>query len=267
MKVSCIQFDPVLGDVEANLRRMGELCPSDTDLAVYPEMATTGYLFPGKEALLPLAEAADGNSFESMVALAGERDCHIVYGFAEKDGDKLYNSAALVSPHGLVDLYRKVHMFGREHEIFEAGSEGWRINEIGGVRVGLMICFDWIMPEAARSLALLGADLICHPSNLVLHFAPDGMLTRSLENGLFTATCNRIGAETVGGMSYTYIGKSQIVSPRGERLAVAGGENEEVITAEIDPEVSRDKMITPHNHLFECRRPELYGKLSERGDE
>jgi predicted amidohydrolase len=121
-----------------------------------------------------------------------------------------------------------------------------------------MICFDWIFPEAARSLALQGADLIAHPSNLVLPYCHAAMATRALENGVFVATANRVGTEDRAGRSLTFTGGSRVIDPRGRVLAAAGTASEETIVVELDPAAARDKTITAHNDRLGDRRPELY---------
>ena len=98
-----------------------------------------------------------------------------------------------------------------------------------------MICFDWFFPESTRTLALGGADVIAHPSNLVLPHCPEAMPIRALENGVFTATANRIGTESNGRESLTFIGRSRICSPRAEVLAEATPTDATTIRAEIDP--------------------------------
>ena len=121
-------------------------------------------------------------------------------------------------------------------------------------RIGIMICFDWAFPEMARALALGGAQLILHPSNLVLPYCMQAMLTRSIENRVFTATANRTGLER----GTQFAGGSQITSPQGERLVQAGAETSGVITAEVDLAQADNKWITPYNHVFRDRRPDLY---------
>ena len=124
-----------------------------------------------------------------------------------------------------------------------------------------MICFDWIFPEAARLLSLGGAQIICHPSNLVLSFCQRAMFARSVENGVFTMTCNRIGTESRTDRELAFTGGSQILGNRGEMLAQAGADTEETISADIKPALADEKMITLNNHLHNDRRVELYGKL------
>ncbi len=121
-----------------------------------------------------------------------------------------------------------------------------------------MVCFDWIYPESARTLALKGAQLIAHPSNLVLPHCPDAMVTRCLENRVFAATANRVGREDRGGVDLTYIGKSEVVSPRGEILRRLGEDREEVAVEEVDLSLAKSKRINSHNDLFPDRRPQYY---------
>ena len=125
-------------------------------------------------------------------------------------------------------------------------------------RLGVMICFDWFFPESARTLALDGADVIAHPSNLVLPHCPSAMPIRALENGVFTATANRVGDESNGRETLTFVGQSRICSPRAEVLATAPIEGEAVVRAEIDPRQARVTALNPYNDRVTDRRPSLY---------
>ena len=143
--------------------------------------------------------------------------------------------------------------------MFAPGYSGFSVYEHGGVKYGLMICFDWIFPEAARTLALKGAQIILHPANLVLPYCPDAMVTRAVENRVFIITTNRIGDEERNGQVNRFIGKSQIVSPQAEILARA--DNEECVqVVEIEPSRALNKDVTPYNNVFSDRRPDLYFK-------
>jgi predicted amidohydrolase len=124
-----------------------------------------------------------------------------------------------------------------------------------------MICFDWRFPEVARVLALGGADVIAHPSNLVHPYCQDAMITRAIENRVFIATANRFGEERVGDVTVRFTGRSQIVSPRGERLVTMGSDEEGVRVATVEPEEARDKRVTARNDLFADRRVDLWDGL------
>jgi predicted amidohydrolase len=89
------------------------------------------------------------------------------------------------------------------------------------------------------------------------------MITRSLENRVYSITSSRTGTERADGMELAFAGRSQIVSPRGERLAVADATEECVRTAEIDPTLARDKRVTERNDLFGDRRVDLYGPIAD----
>lgn len=122
-----------------------------------------------------------------------------------------------------------------------------------------MICFDWFYPEAARALALQGADIIAHPSNLVLPHCPESMVTRCLENRVFSITANRIGSEARGGKErLSFIGSSEVVDPRGRILHRAPREIEDLAIIEIDPAEARIKSLNPYNDLLRDRRPAFY---------
>jgi predicted amidohydrolase len=123
-----------------------------------------------------------------------------------------------------------------------------------------MICFDWFFPESARTLALKGADIIAHPANLVLPYCPKSMPVRCLENRVYAITANRTGTETrKKNQSLTFIGQSQIVSPDSEILVTASGDEEVLLSADLDPLTARDKKLNPLNDLMMDRRPEQYG--------
>lgn len=261
MKVSVAQFFPKLGDKMENIRAICRMLEGlSTDLVVLPELAISGYLFSKPEDLIPLAEdAGSGDSFYAISTLAAQRNCSIVYGYPEFCGGKIFNSAMLVNPDGSFYNYRKIHLFDREKLIFNPGNEPFRVYPAkDGVKIGMMICFDWFFPEAVRTLALQDAAIICHPANLVLPWCQKAMTTRALENGVFCITANRFGSETLGDTTLSFTGGSQIVSPQGEVLASLPERSEVVVTVEIDPDVSRNKNLNRRNNIFADRRPEMY---------
>jgi predicted amidohydrolase len=165
----------------------------------------------------------------------------------------------LIGPRGIIRTYRKVHLFNLEKRYFDPGDLPFAVSRIRGVRVGMMICFDYIFPEAARALALKGADLLAHPSNLVLEHCQRVMPTRCLENGLFSVTANRFGEDRRPHGSIRFSGRSQIAGPGAEVIHTAPARREQLYFCDIDPGAARKKMVTPLNHLLKDRRPEFYG--------
>jgi len=257
MIVAVVQTDPAFGAVKQNIAQAVALIGGEqADLFVLPELFATGYNFTDSAEAASLTEYPDGPTFGQMYALAKQKSCYIAYGFAEKS-DKRYNSSALVGPEGLVGLYRKIHLYNREKLFFAPGDLGFPVFELPFGKVGMMICFDWIFPESARTLALGGADLIIHPSNLVMPHCPDAMVTRCLENRVYAATANRIGIEERGGNRFAFIGLSEIVGPEGKILIRCGTEST-VGVAEIDLSRAKTKQINEYNDLLADRRSEWY---------
>ena len=250
-------MEPRVGESEANRERVrtAVLAAPEADLLVLPELANSGYHFESQGQSAQLAEPVDGPFVALLRELARARNLTLVSGLAERDGSTLYNSAVLVRPDGSTELYRKLHLFLNEKDHFAPGNLGLPVFQVGAARIGLLICFDWQFPEAWRTLALRGADIVCHPSNLVLPgLAQRAIPVHALLNRLYVVTANRIGTES----GLTFTGRSILVGPRGELLAEAPETSEETRVVEIDPFLARDKSVTPRNDLLADRRPEHY---------
>lgn len=261
MRVGFLQYKPHFGEVTKNLEAVtAKLDHTDADLIVLPELFATGYQFVSQDEVQQLAESVpDGPTVRCLIDIAKRRRLHLVAGIAERVGETCYNSAVVVGPSGFLGCYRKAHLFYEETQFFAPGNTGFLVWDIGLARIGVMVCFDWYYPEAARTLALHGADIICHPSNLVLPNCPDSMPVRCLENRVFAITCNRIGSEERGGKErLTYIGQSEIVSPRGVILHRASRDEEDLAVMEIDVQEARNKRLNRYNDLLADRRPSLY---------
>lgn len=261
MRVGFYQFDPQFGEVAKNLEIVTDkLDHAEADLIVLPELCASGYQFLSQEEVQKLAEPVpDGPTVRRLIEIAKRRTMHIVAGLPEKSGSACYNSAVVVGPSGFLGCYRKTHLFYEETLFFAPGDSGFRVWDIGSAKIGVMICFDWYYPEAARTLAIQGADIICHPSNLVLPNCPDSMPVRCLENRVFAVTCNRIGSEARGGKErLTYIGQSEVVTPKGVIQHRASRDREELTIVEINPADARNKSLNRYNDLFRDRRSLLY---------
>lgn len=256
MKVGFLQTHPIFGKKQENVEAAVSLIKGmNADLVVLPELFNTGYQFTSWEEALALAEAVpDGETTQALIKLAREKRISIVAGLAEREKGACYNSAVLVSPQGFVGCYRKLHLFYKEKLWFAPGDRPLEVYTIGTAKIGIMICFDWFFPEVARTLAVKGADIICHPANLVLPYCPQAMITRCIENRVFAVTANRTGTECRTEESLSFIGASQILGTKGEILYRASPDREESMAIEINPHNARDKNITPVNHLFDDRR-------------
>jgi predicted amidohydrolase len=262
LKIAAVQTHPVFGRVEENLAAALDLLPPDCDLAVLPELFSTGYQFASRDEAWDLAEdlvsdPAPGTVCAGLTEAAAVNGITIVAGLAEKAGDRLFNSSVLIRPDGTRGLYRKVHLFLDEKSIFTPGDLGFPVFEACGTTVGMMVCFDWIFPESARSLALGGAEVLCHPSNLVLPWCQAAMVTRCQENMVAAVTANRVGTENRTGSELTFRGRSQVLSRMGERLAGLDEKETGVAMAEVEI-ITGDKLFTPRNDLWTDRRPEAY---------
>jgi predicted amidohydrolase len=261
MRVGFFQFAPIFGDVSHNLDKVvGTLDRADADLIVLPELCSSGYQFVSQQEAITLSESVpDGPTTRRLIDLAQRRRMVIVAGLPERAGSACYNSAVVVGPSGFIGCYRKTHLFFEETLFFTPGDTGFQVWDIGPAKIGAMICFDWYYPEAARTLAVKGAEIICHPSNLVLPNCPDSMPVRCLENRVFAITCNRTGSEARDGKDQlTFIGNSEVVAPLGTILHRAPRDQEELCIVEIDPADARNKAVTPYNDLLRDRRESLY---------
>ncbi|KQC08036.1 MAG: hypothetical protein APR54_05140 [Candidatus Cloacimonas sp. SDB] len=262
-RVGICQFKPELLDVRANLDKMEQLLYNKkADLIVLPELANSGYLFNSSDEVYSIAENAfRGITSQLFLNMAKQNNTSYVVGLAEKDEDKIFNSAILVNPDQSIFVYRKTHLFLEEKLWFTPGNTGFNIFPAKkDVKLGIMICFDWIFPESARTLSLKGAQIIAHPANLVLPWCQQAMITRSLENRVFTLTCNRTGKDINVDKQMSFTGMSQILDPEGKIMARLDQEEEKVIIAEIETDNALDKNITPANDLFKDRRSEFYQK-------
>ena len=260
MKIGFLQFAPVFGEKERNLMSIEELLKdAQGDLVVLPELALSGYHFTSREEVELTAEEVPGPATERLSRLAAKNSLRIVIGLVERSGERLCNSSVLIGPGGVEGIYRKAHLFGSERRFFAPGDLGFPLFEVGGVQVGMLVCFDHLFPEAARTLALAGAEIIAHPSNLVLpEYAQLSTRVRSIENRVFWILANRYGNELRGGKTLHYTGRSQITAPGGSILAQAPEEGDSLIFADIEPQQARDKHVTQANDLFADRRPDIY---------
>ena len=268
--VAGIQCDPQLGQPKQNLEMIAtwaaQAQQADAALAIFPECAVTGYCFDSLEEGLEFAESVPGPATATLEAIAQQLNIHLVVGLLERAEDQLYNAAVLVGPGGLIGGYRKIHLPFLGVDRFTAhGRGGFPVFDTPHARVGVNICYDCSFPESARVMMLAGADLIALPTNWPESGGcaiPDFVVpTRALENKVYYAAINRVGTER----GHRFIGRSSIVDPSGKALAT-GAENEQMLLAEINPALSREKRIVrvpgEHEvHRLRDRQPDQYGLL------
>ncbi len=265
LHIGLIQMLPASADPAANIDRATRLIRDavtqhGAELVVLPECTLTGYAMPKEgvitaEALHRLAQPVPGPAVNHFAKLAKELGAYIVWGMPEERRGKYYNSAVLISPSGEVaGTYSKVHINRIE--------VGWGIGWTNGERfyvwpckvrdvsfnLGIMICYDREVPESARCLAMLGADVIVIPQatsctcDIPIH--REQLRVRAYENEVFVAMTNWGGPE--------FKGHSMIIHPNGGVMKI-GGKDEEILSAALD--------IT---ELHKLRAGGLYGKHSRQ---
>jgi len=265
MIIGYVQTSPEFGKKERNFKQVLELTEGvKADLLVLPELFASGYTFISRQEVSDLSEPVEGPTGAFLRELAARTGGAVVAGFPEKSGDLFYNSSMLVDASGVLGVYRKIHLFAREKEWFAPGDRPFAVYRLPDAVVGMMICFDWIFPEAARSLALLGAQVIAHPANLVLPYCQEAMKTRCIENRVFAVTANRLGREKRGKDDLTFTGASQITRCGGAVIWRADTDNSGVRTLEIEPSDAYDKHVTRYNDVFVDRRTDLYNLKTEK---
>ncbi len=258
MRIGFYQFFPVHLAVSQNRSKIAEAVEnSNVDIIVFPELALSGYSFSSYEELVSCSETREGKTALLFQRIADTTETAIITGFAEYDTatGHIFNSALCVRPHKPRRIYRKSHLFDTEKKFFTSGDTGFFTFSYKKVSIGMLVCFDHMFPEAARTLALQGVSIICHPSNLVLEgYAQLTTRVRALENHVFWILANRTGHEG----STVFTGSSHIVDPHGDILIAADRESEGLFSVEIDPLLARDKAVTEQNNILTDRRCDLY---------
>ncbi|MDF1540942.1 MAG: acyltransferase [Candidatus Thorarchaeota archaeon] len=257
------QIEPRIMDIDHNLQQLKDILrqatKAEVEVLVLPELANSGYAFDTMEEVEESAESIPKGAYSKQLIRWSRNGRMVVAGINEKFDEQYFNSAGIFAEGNLLDIYRKVHLFNKEKQWFSPGPIEPPVVEFLGHKFGVMICWDWAFPEMARILALKGARMILHPANLVLKYCQRAMETRALENGVFTATANRIGNER----KLTFSGKSQITNTKGKVLLSIPDEETGVSYVDIDLPIADRKKLTKMNHLLKDRRPDIYRRLIE----
>ena len=272
LKIACLQFSPLFGDVAGNLQRSIAMIEKAADagarIVVLPELANTGYTFKSRAEAFELAEPVpDGRSTQAWAEVAACRNLIIVAGITEREDNCLYNSAVVLDPSGTLGTYRKLHLWGDENLYFERGNLGVPVFATPYGRISVAICYDGWFPEVFRLAAVQGADLMCVPTNWVpipgqqpdqppmaniLHMA----LAHS--NSMVIACADRVGVER----GQPFIGHSLIVGHTGWPVAgPASGSDEEILIGEVSLSAARrDRNWNSFNHPLHDRRTDFYAE-------
>ncbi len=271
--VAGVQMDIQFADPVENLRRMEdrllETTKAGAELTVFPECTTTGYCFDTLAEAKEVAQSVDDDIVRQVHQICRKLNTMVVFGFLEVEEDNVFNSLMLMGPAGCLGRYRKIHLPHLGVDRFTTPGDGpFEVVQTPRIRIGMNICYDCAFPEAARSLALQGADLVVLPTN----WPPTSSVTadhipnaRALENHVYFMAINRIGSER----GVAFIGKSKICDPHGRDIAVADHAKDAILICEIDPGLARQKHLVniPGKHevdRFKDRRPDCYESLTIR---
>jgi len=262
MRISLVQFRPELFNIKNSvINAISMIEKTEEDLIIFPELAFTGYAYTNMQEVKDTSEDPNDEfaySISTFRNFAIKNNKNIIYGFNEKSNDNFFNSSIFIKSDGSFSIYRKIHLFNREKLFFTPGDSGFFVEEFKGFNIGMAVCFDWIFPESFRTLSMLGADFIAHPSNLVLPYCQEANKIRSLENRIFIATSNRWGKEKNKDIEYDFTGMSQLTNPSGEIINRFSKNGNIVKTFDIDLNLSRNKYINDFNHVINDRRKEFY---------
>lgn len=242
----------IINDKEKNLSHALDFLENvkkGTDIACFPEFFNTGYnLDTIGDKFYDLAETIPGETTKIMGREARKNNLVVVGNIAEKDTlikGILYNTTFIIGRDGeLIGKYRKFYLYPKEYCYFRQGDE-IPVFDTDVVKVGTAICFDHAFPELFRTLALRGAEIVLIPSAVPVGY--EYLLNlrtraRAQDNQYFVASINRVGSDS----DCNYCGLSKIVNPRGEVLAEASLDKEEIIESEIDTsEILNERMQEP----------------------
>ena len=263
-RLAMAQFEPMLLDKHSNLETLEAFCrraaSTGVDVIVFPECVLTGYPTTPElshEVLAlaePLATQSIGHSVQHMIEVSHELNMTIVFGLPELDGNRIFNSAAIITPEqGLIGSYRKTHLWEPDREFFTPGGTMPVFSTRTGT-LGCTICFDHEFPETVRALALSGAEMVVSPTATFSPWEEYQSVyarSRAMENQIFFGVSNLVGS--VDGTQF--FGKSIIVDPYGQVLAEAG-HGDEIISADVDLTV-RSTAKSDLDYMGQ-RRPEIY---------
>jgi len=273
IKIACIQMQPTIGNVEANVAHSIALIDRAVGLGarlvVLPELCNSGYMFQSREEAFAASEPVPaGPTVRAWSETAARHKLHLVAGICERDGAKLFNSAVLIGPAGYIGTFRKVHLWNEENLYFEPGDLGFPVFHTAIGRIGMAICYDGWFPETYRLCALQGADIVCVPTNWVpIPGQAEGReamanilaMAAAHSNSIYIACADRVGTER----GQPFEGQSLIVGYTGWPVAgPASRDREEILVAEVAlGEARRARNWNAFNQVLRDRRSDLYDEM------
>lgn len=278
VRVACVQMEPRVGEVTDNVRRSAEkveyaVREHGAQLVVLPELTNSGYVFESRAEAFGSAEVInEGPASEMWAKLCSQHGCWLVAGIAEREQDRLFNSAVLFGPHGHVGTFRKVHLWEEENLYFEPGNLGFPVWHTPLGRIAAHVCYDSWFPESFRLAALQGADIVCIPTNWVPIPGQDPdreamanilCMAAAHSNSVFVAAADRVGVER----GQRFIGQSIILSHTGWPVAgPASSEDEEILVAEVNlSDARRKRNWNSFNQPLRDRRSDVYEHMLGSG--
>ncbi len=292
IKVACASIASAFAQTDRNLANMLEMideaAASGAKLVCFPEVSLQGY-FTDKERLACEAQTVDGPACHAFIEAAKRHDLVVSVGMALREGDAVYNAQVYLDATGPLGRSAKVHLCGPETNLFDPGND-WPVIDLGFAKVGTVICFDAEFPEAARCLALNGADII------IMSFAtgrcdscgrpqdplrwPDQVMAwapaRAFENRTFVVAVNHAGdvadeenicgADWVApGQVHRWPGFSFVVGPSGKVIGESTRQHnrQRLLITQLNPD-DLNHWRKGAGDFIKFRRPSTYHRLLEK---
>jgi N-carbamoylputrescine amidase len=266
MRIAGIQIS-ASADVERNVQHALEMAEvaaeKGSTIICYPELFLSTW-FPKKEdnGLFSLAREASSETIKRFCDVSKRTATVLVVPFFESSSGKYFNSAAVIDSGALIGTYRKIHLpdlpLYKEQFYFSPGDTGLPVFKTSQGTIGVQICWDNLLPEGARALALKGAEIVFAPTAAALNthsLWERAISANAFANNMFIFRVNRVGRED----GISFYGRSFCADPWGEMASELAGGKEAIVLADIDPE--ERKAASETWGFLRHRRPGEYGDL------
>ncbi|MDY5981126.1 MAG: carbon-nitrogen hydrolase family protein [Fusobacterium mortiferum] len=265
MKIGILQIN-ICKDINENIIKISKIISNNNaDIFILPELSDRGYLYNNREELFSIATELEKNILiNKLKNITLENKKSVIVEVAEKDGDKIYNSAIVIDKGYLIGTYRKIHLTDFEKNFFEVGKEN-KVFEVQGVSIGLQVCFDVWFPEISREQIDLGANLIFISGNFGGVTTYEICKIRAIENLTPIILCNRVGKEVNNNLSATFLGNSTIYNYDGTQLIFPLKEKERYLEFDIQ-EFRKNSNIMCKDFNFE-RKKEYFCRKERKNTE